>query len=271
LHVFSTMKSRCDVTIAPSSVSPANFGLSLHTDQQNLILGEMINARNRLQEENQELRDSLQDAEMVIRLLNMKLEKERAANIEKREKDSREKDKNDFSNSPLRSRNFDWRSKRVIGKAKAYNKKAFLNVVAPGQRTFEPPSATSKVIKPTRNNDLTQEKGNHSPRRHRLAESPARRRQKPMESSTTSPSPSKRGARLKQESAPSKTKTSSPSPSPSRRGTQGRKESVPSKTAISNLSPSNTATRMRPGSPPPKTTIGRIVDEVIQEYSGMER
>lgn len=240
---FLIMKSRCDVNIATSSMSPAGYGLSLHTDQQNLILGEMINTRNRLQEENQELRDSLQDAEMVIRLLHMKLEKERAANRQKKEKPSKEKDRKDCSESPLRTKNFDWRSKRVIGKAKAYNKQAFLNVVAPGKRTFEPPTTNSKVIKPTSIHDLTQERGIPSPRRHRPAESPSRQRPKPAgKTSAKSPSPSHRSARVKQESAPSKTAPASPTPI--HRGTRVEQES------------------------PSKTAIGRIVDEVIQEYSG---
>jgi hypothetical protein len=55
-----------------------SVALSLHTDQQSLILGEMMTARNKLQEENQLLRDKLQDAQMLIQLLQHKL-KEQAA------------------------------------------------------------------------------------------------------------------------------------------------------------------------------------------------
>ena len=55
---------------------PKKFGVSLHTDQQSLIFGELQTARNKLQEENQQLRDKLQDAEMLIRLLQLKLKEQ---------------------------------------------------------------------------------------------------------------------------------------------------------------------------------------------------
>jgi hypothetical protein len=53
-----------------------SVALCLHTDQQSLILGEMMTARNKLQEENQLLRDKLQDAEMLIQLLQHKLKEQ---------------------------------------------------------------------------------------------------------------------------------------------------------------------------------------------------
>lgn len=49
------------------------FRMGLHTDQQSLILSEMSTARKKLSEDNQRLRDDLDDARMVIRLLQVKL------------------------------------------------------------------------------------------------------------------------------------------------------------------------------------------------------
>lgn len=53
--------------------------LSLHTDEQSLILGDLINVRNRLEEDNSELREKLYEAELTINLLKYKLAKAKRA------------------------------------------------------------------------------------------------------------------------------------------------------------------------------------------------
>jgi len=115
----------------------STFGMTLHTDQQSLILGEMITARDKLQEENQLLRDRLQDADMVIQLLHMKLERARAKN-----RSSKKQTKISSQNtSQLRGALADWipKTKQAKGKFKSSNKDAFRNKVAPGKKTFVAP------------------------------------------------------------------------------------------------------------------------------------
>lgn len=120
--------------------SPDVSGVSLHTDQQSLILGEMMTARNRLQEENQVLRDKLQDAEMMIQLLHLKIEDicpvSRRVVIERRS----------AHDIPiLRSRVGQLTSEGTAHRKFAVEKKkpkslsrnnAFRNKVAPGKKTF---------------------------------------------------------------------------------------------------------------------------------------
>jgi hypothetical protein len=55
--------------------------MGLHTDQQSLILSEMSTARTKLEEDNQRLRDELEDARMMIRYLQVKLEYQQKSTI----------------------------------------------------------------------------------------------------------------------------------------------------------------------------------------------
>ena len=107
----------------------ASFSVGLHTDQQSLILGEMMTARNKLQQENQMLRDKLQDSEMLVRLLQHKLTE----------------NKIDFDlgkeygiivdDFPLLTHKA---NRKPMEKVKPnLNKNAFRNQVAPGKKTFE--------------------------------------------------------------------------------------------------------------------------------------
>jgi len=58
----------------------SDMKMSLHTDQQTLILNELATAKKKLEEENQVLRDELQDAEIVIRILKNKLHQQQQRN-----------------------------------------------------------------------------------------------------------------------------------------------------------------------------------------------
>lgn len=118
---------------------PDTFGVSLHTDQQSLILGEMMNARSKLQEENQLLRDKLQDAEMMIRLLQMRLQESTGSPTAKVKSRSSQE-------STLTSRRvgltFDWNPKRKSSTNRKSNttsrkKDTFKNEVVPGKKTFK--------------------------------------------------------------------------------------------------------------------------------------
>ena len=62
-----------------SVVRMPGFKMDLHKQQQSLIYSDLNAARQKLQEENQMLRDELAEAKMIIRLLKMKLEEQDAA------------------------------------------------------------------------------------------------------------------------------------------------------------------------------------------------
>jgi hypothetical protein len=122
------VNKRASIGGAPS------FSVGLHTDQQSLILGEMMTARNKLQQENQILRDKLQDSEMMVRLLQHKLTEHKI-------------DFNLSKECGIMSDDFpiltQKANRKPMEKVKSnQNKNAFRNQVAPGKKTFE-----SKAIK----------------------------------------------------------------------------------------------------------------------------
>ena len=102
----------------------------------------MITARNKLQEENQELRDKLQDAEMFIRLLELKLaEFTKTSGSKPKPRESRRK-------AALKARvdsALRWKPEKSMTKSRlaaaTRSKDAFRNVVAPGVRTFTSPTS----------------------------------------------------------------------------------------------------------------------------------
>jgi len=51
----------------------SDLKISLHTDQQTIILNELTSQKKKLEEENQNLREKLEDADVVIKLLKQKL------------------------------------------------------------------------------------------------------------------------------------------------------------------------------------------------------
>jgi hypothetical protein len=124
--------------------SDANM-LSLHMDQQSLILGDLINVRNRLEEDNSELREKLYEAELTIQLLTFKLSKAKKA-IKERAKasafDARFNDDDQSSKywNPIEKAANKWK------KLKSRRKKdSFINTIVPGKKTFQvTPSSTMK-------------------------------------------------------------------------------------------------------------------------------
>jgi hypothetical protein len=126
-----------------------SFGVGLHTDQQSLILGEMMTARNKLQDENQKLRDKLQDAEMLIRMLHLKLEEATGEKVKiKKLSASMHANSAAVDNGNLKARvssALDWKAKRgkPTNKASSRKRDAFRNDAAPGRKTFETTSKSS--------------------------------------------------------------------------------------------------------------------------------
>jgi len=114
----------------------------LHTHQSQLILQEMMCARSKLQEENQHLRDKLQDSEMLIRLLHLKLEEatggEGCGGGAEAGKNTSKNINVSLAALQSSSSLLGWRQNR---KSHAPMKKrdAFRNTFPQGKRTFEPP------------------------------------------------------------------------------------------------------------------------------------
>jgi len=137
------MKNRNGVS---RSSAPAKNKLTLHTDQQSLILAEMMCARNKLQEENQQLRDRLQDAEMLIRLLHLKLE-ETSGKQRSGPRSSAPSSPTSSSNIPSAGASMKtWRQKRKSQLPAVKQRDAFKNTFARAMRTFEPKSGVNSSI-----------------------------------------------------------------------------------------------------------------------------
>jgi len=122
--------------------------LTLHTHQQTLILEEMMCARNKLEEENQLLRDKLQDSEMMIRLLHLKLEEVSSSSTTSSDASGEGKKINKGNVSiavPPSSSLMGWRQKRR-SHTPSQRRDAFKNTMAPGKRTFEPPPKQPELV-----------------------------------------------------------------------------------------------------------------------------
>ena len=130
---------------ASRNSAPTKNKLTLHTDQQSLILAEMMCARNKLQEENQQLRDRLQDAEMLIQLLHLKLEetsgKQRSGTTA-----SAPPSPTSPSNLPSAASMKMWRQKRKSQLPAFKQRDAFKNTFARAMRTFEPKSRVNSSV-----------------------------------------------------------------------------------------------------------------------------
>lgn len=114
-----------------------------------------MTARNKLQEENQMLRDQLQDSEMMIRLLKMKLaENNIDLNLPKgleRPESPKRRSKVSAVLRPMGKNHGDINPKSSQPNLQNNGKNAFRNQVAPGKKTFEPKgrkttSALSKTV-----------------------------------------------------------------------------------------------------------------------------
>ena len=113
--------------------------LTQDTHQQTIILREMMCARSKLEEDNQQLRDKLQDAEMLIHLLRLKLE-QATGYKDSGDETGEIKSTKTTSSSALPSSAtlmLGWRQTRKPAMRK---RDAFKNSYPPGRRTFEPPT-----------------------------------------------------------------------------------------------------------------------------------
>jgi len=117
-----------------SVVRAPGFKMDLHEQQQELIFRDLNASRQKLEEENQRLRDELVEAKMIIRLLKMKLD---------------ERENEGIAASPVNSRDptlkqgkaaEKTKKKRFLFKQKSLSRKeAFMNPKPPGAKTFALP------------------------------------------------------------------------------------------------------------------------------------
>ena len=135
-----------------SVVRMPGFKMDLHKQQQSLIFSDLNAARQKLEEENQMLRDELAEAKMIIRLLKMKLEEQDAAQIKPpptgaaNSKDSTTKGgiPANYAKAAERSK-----KKRYLFKQKTPSRReAFLNPRPPGSRAF---AARRRSLSPPQN------------------------------------------------------------------------------------------------------------------------
>lgn len=125
--------------------SNLEFNMGLHQDQQTLILSEMMTARRKLEEENQQLRDELYDSRMMIRLLKHQVEqqkKESKGTATVRSNDSTVK-----AGQPASYfRALEWKlyKNQEARRKKQSRKNIWKSIIAPGKKTFA-------VVKPEEN------------------------------------------------------------------------------------------------------------------------
>lgn len=140
------------------------FKMDLHKQQQSLIYSDLNAARQKLQEENQMLRDELAEAKMIIRLLKMKLEEQDAAAAKIKppttnavnSKDSTVKGGVPASYAKAVDRS---KKKRYLFKQKTPSRReAFLNPRPPGARAF---AARRRSLSPQQQQQLPRQQ--HSP------------------------------------------------------------------------------------------------------------
>ena len=112
--------------------------LTQDTHQQTILLREMMCARSKLEEENQHLRDQLQDADMLIHLLHLKLEEATGCeNLNEATEESKKTKKSASSAFPSSTALImGWRQNK---KPPTRKRDTFKNAFPPGKRTFEPP------------------------------------------------------------------------------------------------------------------------------------
>jgi hypothetical protein len=120
----------------------SEFRMTLHTDQQSIIFGEMIAARKNLEEENTRLRDELQDAQMMVHLLKLKMQENKKYSEHHSamgSQDSTVELSGHASAIPGRYiKALEWAHKRRSKKRQtSRDKGAFKNPAAPGKKTFK--------------------------------------------------------------------------------------------------------------------------------------
>jgi hypothetical protein len=278
-----------------------SVALCLHTDQQSLILGEMMTARNKLQEENQLLRDKLQDAEMLIQLLQHKLKEQAALHYQQLAGHKQNAKKGlllhgkqhlalhqSLKGAAVAAASLSPQSAAahaMRGAKLATGKNAFRNETAPGKRTFSIAttettttasgysSATSSAASNSLKRDLFPSKGTVVlPTRAKACGSPDSRHAEPSEPSRT-PTKSQRHANKSDCTGGGTTNsrrraTVSPPPR-SRTLTTKQSSSLVAKQPIApHISSSLFSEEQFPGSAQQRrSVIGKLAQVVINEYS----
>lgn len=101
--------------------------MGLHTQQQSLIFGELMSTRKKLEEENQQLRQELDDAQIMIRLLRLKLSAQKKGGSLTSED----------TTAKASSRFFGGSNSDIPKERKSRSRKdSFKNHLAPGRKTF---------------------------------------------------------------------------------------------------------------------------------------
>lgn len=133
----------------------SEFRIGLHVDQQSLILGELVSSKKKLEEENQRLRDELQDAQLVIHLLKLKLEddKVRCSSTVSSQRSAGAATEKIPS---VYIQQLEKAQQRKAKKRLVSRKEAFRNPAAPGSKTFQvSPSlgmSLKEIVVPLRRN-----------------------------------------------------------------------------------------------------------------------
>lgn len=112
--------------------------MDLHKKQQSLIFNELNASRQKLEEENQMLRDELAEAKMIIRLLKMKLDERDAKAINTSAVNSKDTTiKQCIPANYVKAVENKTKKKRYLFKQKTPSRRqAFLNPRPPGSKAF---------------------------------------------------------------------------------------------------------------------------------------
>ena len=112
--------------------------MGLHTHQQNLILGDMMTTRKKLEEDNQRLRDELHDARMMIHLLKLKVKENEHVITSKASRTVNSQDSTVEAGVPSRYlKALEWAHRKSAKKRAPSRKDTFKNPAAQrGQKTF---------------------------------------------------------------------------------------------------------------------------------------
>lgn len=123
---MNQQQARSALTPRSSVMDLSDLRMSLHTDQQSIILNEMSTARKKLEQENQILRDELHDAQLMIRLLKQKLKHAKSGKGGWRL----------FNSSIVTNRDLKAFQKASEDRLRNKRRNAFDNPSAPGKKTF---------------------------------------------------------------------------------------------------------------------------------------
>jgi hypothetical protein len=118
----------------------ADLKLGRHNDQQSLIITEMSAVRKKLEEENQLLRDELDDAHKMIELLKVKLRAAIVGSVRANPNKSWFGNMNAANVTSRDIKAFEKGTKQFFSGNKVSKRNTFLNPAAPNQKKFQPSS-----------------------------------------------------------------------------------------------------------------------------------